>query len=98
MDNDETSINNRSGIGNSQKQEVIFRDIETSFKEKKITSVDLIKINIERGEYELLEYILDKDLAKVLKNIQFQFHKYITNSDEKMLSIQKKLEKTHVKN
>jgi FkbM family methyltransferase len=98
MDNDGTSINNRSRIGNSQKQEVIFRDIETFFKEKNITSVDLIKINIEGGEYELLEYILDKDLAKVFKNIQVQFHKYIINSDEKMLSIQKKLEKTHVIN
>jgi FkbM family methyltransferase len=98
LDADGTSINNKSGHNTNLKQEVIFKDIETFFKEKNITTVDLIKINIEGGEYELLEYILDKDLAKVFKNIQVQFHKYILNSDEKMLSIQKKLEKTHVIN
>ena len=98
LDADGTSINNKSGRDANLKQEVIFRDIETFFKEKNITTVDLIKINIEGGEYELLEYILDKDLVKEFKNIQVQFHKYIFNSDEKMVSIQKKLEKTHVIN
>lgn len=95
LDNDGTSINNKSGRDESFKQEVIFRDIEAFFKEKNITSVDLIKINIEGGEYDLLEYILEKDMAKIFKNIQVQFHKYIANSEEKMVSIQTKLQKTH---
>ena len=36
--------------------------------------VDLIKINIEGGEYELLEAILDNNLAKAFDNLQIQFH------------------------
>lgn len=36
--------------------------------------VDLIKINIEGGEYELLEAILDANLAKAFNNLQIQFH------------------------
>ena len=36
--------------------------------------VDLIKINIEGGEYELLEAILDEGLAPQFRNIQVQFH------------------------
>lgn len=95
MDDDGTSINNKSGRDESFKQEVVFRDIEAFFKEQNITSVDLVKINIEGGEYDLLEYILEKDMAKIFKNIQVQFHKYINNSEEKMVSIQTKLQKTH---
>lgn len=37
--------------------------------------VDVMKINIEGGEYELLSYILMKGLHKNIKNIQIQFHK-----------------------
>jgi hypothetical protein len=35
---------------------------------------DLMKINIEGGEYELLEAILDLGYARRLTNIQVQFH------------------------
>jgi hypothetical protein len=37
--------------------------------------VAVIKINIEGGEYELLEYITEQGLHKNIKNIQVQFHK-----------------------
>lgn len=95
LDADGTSINNKSGRDESFKQEVKFRDIEIFFNEQNITSVDLIKINIEGGEYDLLDYIIEKDMAKIFKNIQVQFHNYIANSEEKMVSIQNKLTKTH---
>ena len=36
--------------------------------------VDLIKINIEGGEMELLEAILDEGLTPQFRNIQVQFH------------------------
>ena len=34
----------------------------------------LVKINIEGGEYELIRYMIDKDLMKFVKNLQVQFH------------------------
>lgn len=42
--------------------------------------VALCKINIEGGEYELLQYIISKDLMKNIKNLQVQFH-YIDGKD-----------------
>lgn len=36
--------------------------------------VALMKVNIEGGEYELLDYIIEKGLIKNIKNIQVQFH------------------------
>jgi len=37
--------------------------------------VAVMKINIEGGEYSLLDYILKQGLIKNIKNIQVQFHK-----------------------
>lgn len=95
LDNDGTSINNKSNKSESFKRKVIFRDIEAFFKENAIESVDLIKINIEGGEYDLLEYLLEKNMITKFKNIQVQFHKYIPNSEAMMTAIQTKLAATH---
>ena len=51
------------------------------------SEVALCKINIEGGEYELLQYIISKGLMKNIKNLQVQFH-YIEGKDcEKMYSV-----------
>lgn len=61
-----------------------------------INEVDLIKINIEGGEYELLESLLSNNFIKIFKNIQVQFHDFlIENANERMTEIQKNLAKTH---
>lgn len=61
-----------------------------------IKKVDLIKINIEGGEYELLESLISNNLINVFKNIQVQFHDFlIQNAKERMNEIQKNLSKTH---
>ena len=58
--------------------------------------VALLKINIEGGEYALLEYIIGKGLHKNVKNLQVQFHK-IEGVDYKKshLLIEMALNKTH---
>lgn len=61
-----------------------------------IKEVDLIKINIEGGEYELLESLIANNLINFFKNIQVQFHDFlIENAKERMNEIQKNLSKTH---
>ncbi|MEM7514286.1 MAG: FkbM family methyltransferase [Bacteroidota bacterium] len=57
--------------------------------------IDLIKVNIEGGEYDLLEHILEKDLASKIKFIQVQFHNFIPDAEKRMKSIQNKLRETH---
>jgi len=58
--------------------------------------IDLIKINIEGGEYELLEHLITTGKINQIKNIQVQFHEdVIPNAQHRMESIQKNLSKTH---
>lgn len=62
-----------------------------------IIEIDLIKINIEGGEYDLLEHLLDSGLITLVRNLQVQFHQCagIPNAQERMQAIQAQLVKTH---
>lgn len=60
-----------------------------------ITNIDLIKINIEGGEYDLLDHLLDTGYIKIIKNIQVQFHQDFPNAESRMISIQERLAATH---
>jgi len=64
-------------------------------KQNNIQSIDLIKINIEGSEYDLLEHFIETNFINNIKNIQVQFHDFIPNAKQRMLKIQKNLEKTH---
>ena len=59
-----------------------------------LESIDLMKINIEGGEYALLKHIYEEGLMAKIKNFQIQFHDLNPNSQEEMKNIQKYLEKT----
>lgn len=65
------------------------------FQERKIEWVDLMKINIEGGEYALLEHLIDTGLIRKVKNIQVQFHDFVPDAEARMAGIQRELEKTH---
>ena len=79
----------------SEKITVSAHDIAEVIKELNLAEVDLIKINIEGGEYVLLQRILDEGLALCFKNIQIQFHDFIENADVKREEIRSQLKKTH---
>lgn len=72
------------------------KSIVNFIQENNIQSVDLIKINIEGGEYDLLESLIENNLISVFKNIQVQFHDFLLdNGKERMNKIQENLSKTH---
>lgn len=58
-------------------------------------SIDLIKINIEGGEFELLEHIIEKELQGLSKNIQVQFHPVVADYEKRHTAIREALLKTH---
>ena len=60
-----------------------------------IKKVDLISINIEGGEYDLLDYLIKAKLIKRFKKIQIQFHPFVKHAFLRMNKIQKELKKTH---
>ena len=65
------------------------------FLQNNINFIDLMKINVEGGEYDLLEELIKTGLVKKVKNIQVQFHNFVPNAKDRMEKIQSKLEKTH---
>lgn len=57
--------------------------------------IDLLEINIEGGEYELLETIIARGVVHRFKNIQVQFHGVGLTPVERRRGIQDSLAKTH---
>lgn len=62
-----------------------------------LKDIAICKINIEGGEYDLMDYILSQGLQKEVRNFQIQFH-YIENVDvlSRYLKITSILSRTHV--
>ncbi|MCG8568560.1 MAG: FkbM family methyltransferase [Spirochaetes bacterium] len=60
-----------------------------------IAFIDLMKINIEGGEYELLQHLIESGCINKIRNIQVQFHDFVPQSKKRMKEVQQKLSKTH---
>jgi FkbM family methyltransferase len=92
------SINNDGSsiyIKSEQREEILIKSIGEFIHNEQIETIDLMKINIEGGEYELLSNLIETGLIKNINNIQIQFHKISDNSDWEMKSIQDNLRNTH---
>jgi len=64
--------------------------------ELELARVDLMKVNIEGGEYELLEDLLDSGWTGRIRNLCVQFHEEVLpDAPERMRAIQARLARTH---
>ena len=88
---DSTSIYKKGD--NNEEVELI--DVSEFIEEKKISKIDLLKVNIEGGEYDLLGRLINSDLIKIINNVQIQFHSFVENAENKMRDIQSSLKETH---
>jgi FkbM family methyltransferase len=79
----------------AERDEIEFRDVAEWFADHAIESIDLMKINIEGGEYELLERMIECGLASLIGNIQVQFHNFSPDAAQRMHTIQGALSRTH---
>ena len=79
----------------SGKEKVKLRSFIEVCQELNVTKIDLIKINIEGGEYELLEQIIKSGWVNKIANLQIQFHDFVPDADSKMDRIKEDLRKTH---
>lgn len=64
-------------------------------KNNNIDDIDLMKINIEGGEYELLEEIISQNYQNKIRNILIQFHNLSEDPIKRREKIIKKLSETH---
>lgn len=92
MDNDSSSIYKNSM---SKREPIYLKKISEFLAENKINRIDLLKINIEGGEYDLLDDLIENDYIKNIQDIQVQFHNSVPNAEKRMLAIHKNLSKTH---
>ncbi len=73
-----------------------FVDIEEFMNEHGIERVKLMKMNIEGGEYDILEKLIKTGSIKRFENLQIQFHDIPEiNSEARMNKIWEELDKTH---
>lgn len=79
----------------SEKIEIVLRDVKEVIEELGIDSFDMIKINIEGGEYDLLESMLNNKLIDKFKIVRVQFHEWIPGAYKMRRKIVKKMKKTH---
>jgi FkbM family methyltransferase len=75
--------------------EIHLRDIWDIFIQLRLDHVDLIKINIEGGEYPLLYKMIDQKLSDRCEQIIIQFHEWYPWARWHRWNIGRKLAKTH---
>lgn len=80
---------------NRQHIDIRLRDIDVVLREVGISDIDLIKMNIEGGEYALLERMLDKDIVPRCRDIQIQFHDFVPDAERLRLGLRQRLARTH---
>ena len=74
---------------------VNIRDFIEVMNEYQINRIALLKINIEGGEYGLLEHLINKEFTTRIANIQVQFHDFMPDAANRRNLIQAKLKTTH---
>ena len=82
-------------LKNKQKEKVRLESISDFIKNNNIKRIDLLKLNIEGGEYEVLDNLINSGLLNIITNLQIQFHNFFPDAKKKMLDIHKELRKTH---
>ncbi len=74
-----------------------FKDIHQFYVQQGSPSIDLMKINIEGGEYEVLNRAIETGMIKNIKNLQVQFHDFVPDAEKQYSDLEKKLSLTHKK-
>jgi FkbM family methyltransferase len=77
------------------KERIKLRNMNDFLLENGINRLDLVKINIEGGEYELLEILIESGDISKIDNLQVQFHDFVPDAQQRMDKIKNKLRVTH---
>jgi FkbM family methyltransferase len=80
---------------NSQVELINFEDVSDFFNKNKVNKIDLMKINIEGGEYDLLDRLIETNLINKISFLHIQFHDFVPDADDRMEKIKNNLSHTH---
>ena len=70
-------------------------EMEYVMNQLSVRDIDLVKINIEGGEFPLLAHCVKNQLVSKMKNIQVQFHIFVDDATSKREALQRQLSDTH---
>ncbi|MDH1109309.1 FkbM family methyltransferase [Pseudomonas otitidis] len=71
------------------------RDVSACIGDLGLSKIDLMKINIEGGEFDVLPRLIDTGLIEQIEFIQVQFHNFIEDAKPKRDKIRNLLANTH---
>lgn len=86
-------FNNRNTSNNSELCDIV--GISDYLTNNKFNKIDLCKINIEGGEYDLLEKIIALNLTTLVNCYLVQFHDFVPEYEFRRKKIREKLRETH---
>lgn len=89
----ESSFLNTAIVGSTIIAEI--RTVTSVLQDLGIENIDLFKINIEGGEYDVLPACISSGIVSRVRNFQIQFHNFIPGADNKRNKIRADLSKTH---
>lgn len=87
LEADASSIHRREG----RLQPINLIDVAEFFEASRLDYVHLMKLNIEGGEFELIERLLDTGLIDRVGDLQVQFHDCVPDAMRRMESIHTRL-------
>ncbi|MGV4792998.1 FkbM family methyltransferase [Rhizobium sp. F40D2] len=78
-----------------RKIQVDLWDAARYFRESPVTDWDLMKLNIEGGEYSLLERLIETGHISAIRYLQVQFHLHVPNARRRYRKLARQLRRTH---
>jgi hypothetical protein len=70
-------------------------DISEILSKNQINKIDLLKLNIEGGEYDIIDKLISLGWMINITDLQVQFHDFVEDSDMRLSKIRRNLESTH---
>lgn len=94
-ENDDKSSFEKPNDNTSNNVIARLESVTETFENLGTNQIDLLKINIEGGEYDVLEALLNAKLMTRIRFLQVQFHKYAPQSAVRRSRIRNDLSLTH---
>jgi FkbM family methyltransferase len=82
-------------VGGGEPLRVEICDFCAWCKKNGVEEISLLKINIEGGEYQLLEHLIATDFIAKVRFVQVQFHDFVPDAEARMERIKSQLALTH---
>jgi FkbM family methyltransferase len=72
-------------------------DVARVFRERNLTEVACLKLNVEGSEYDILDRLIEAGLMRQVRSLVVQFHQNVPNHAARRAAIQRSLALTHEK-